>query len=101
MRIGVMPSQGFDGIAVALLANCAPVGVVFAAIFFAILQTGKGFMNAMMPIPPEIADTIIATVIYFAGDQQADRDEPRPDQKILRAQTPSKSEGSGEHVEHH
>lgn len=67
MRIGVMPSQGFDGIAVALLANSSPLGVVFSALFFAVLQTGKGYMNAMMPIPPEIADTIIATVIYFAA----------------------------------
>ena len=67
MRIGVMPTQGFDGIAVALLANLSPVGVIFSAIFFSILQTGKGFMNAMIPIPPEIADTIIAIIIYFAA----------------------------------
>lgn len=67
MQIGVMPSQGFDGIAVALLANSSPVGVVFAAFFFGILQTGKGFMTAMLPIPPEIADTIIAMLIYFAA----------------------------------
>ena len=67
MRIGSMPSQGFDGIAVALLANCSPLGVIFAAVFFSILQTGKGYMNAMLPIPPEIADIIIAAVIYFAA----------------------------------
>jgi len=67
MRIGIMPSQGFDGIAVALLANSNPIGVLLSAFFFAILQTGKGFMNAMMPIPPEIADTIIAVIIYFAA----------------------------------
>lgn len=67
MQIGVLPSQGFDGIAVALLGANSPWGVFAAAIFFGILHTGKGFMNAMTAIPPEIADTIIATIIYFAA----------------------------------
>ncbi|WP_297436332.1 ABC transporter permease [uncultured Clostridium sp.] len=67
MQIGVMPSQGFDGIAVALLAANSPVGVVFSALFFGLLYTGKGFMSAMTGIPPEIADTIISIIIYFAA----------------------------------
>lgn len=67
MQIGVMPSQGFDGIAVALLGANTPIGVLLAALFFGILYTGKGFMNAMANIPPEIADTIMATIIYFAA----------------------------------
>ena len=66
-QIGVMPSQGFDGIAVALLGATSPVGVVGAALFFGILQSGKGFMNAMTDIPAEIGDTIIACIIYFAA----------------------------------
>lgn len=67
MQIGVLPSQGFDGIAVALLGSNAPGGVLLAAIFFGILYSGRGFMNAMTEIPPEIADSIIAIVIYFAA----------------------------------
>ncbi len=67
MQIGVMPAQGFDGIAVALLGACNPIGVFFSALFFGILQSGKGFMNAMTSVPPEIADTIIATIIYFTA----------------------------------
>lgn len=67
MQIGVMPSQGFDGIAVALLGASTPVGVLLAAIFFGILQSGKGFMNAMTSVPPEIADTIISVIIYFTA----------------------------------
>ena len=67
MQIGVMPSQGFDGIAVALLGNNTPFGVVLSAIFFGILYVGKGFMNANVQVPPELADTIIATIIYFAA----------------------------------
>ncbi|AEV29775.1 ABC-type uncharacterized transport system, permease component [Sphaerochaeta pleomorpha str. Grapes] len=67
MQIGVMPSQGFDGIAVALLGASNPIGVVFSSVFFGILQSGKGFMNAMTSVPPEIADTIIAVIIYFTA----------------------------------
>jgi simple sugar transport system permease protein len=67
IEIGIMPSQGFDGIAVALLGANTPIGVLFSALFFGILYVGKSFMNAAVKIPPEIADTIIATIIYFAA----------------------------------
>lgn len=67
MQIGVLPSQGMDGIAVALLGANSPIGVALAALFFGILHSGKGFMNAMTGIPPEIGDTIIAIIIYFAA----------------------------------
>ena len=59
--------MGFDGIAVALLGASNPIGVFFSALFFGLLQSGKGFMNAMTDVPPEIADTIIATIIYFTA----------------------------------
>ena len=67
MQIGVMPSQGFDGIAVALLGASNPIGVIFSSLFFGILYVGKGFMNAAVKVPPELADTIMATIIYFAA----------------------------------
>ncbi|VBB07085.1 abc transporter permease [Lucifera butyrica] len=67
IQIGILPSQGIDGIAVALLGANSPWGVFAAALFFGTLYSGKGFMNAMTNIPPEIADTIIATIIYFAA----------------------------------
>lgn len=67
IQIGVLPSQGFDGIAVALLGANAPMGVLLAALFFGLLYSGRGFMNAMTDIPPEIADSIIAIIIYFAA----------------------------------
>jgi len=67
IQIGVLPSHGFDGIAVSLLGGNTPLGVLGSALFFGVMHTGKGFMNAMTKIPPEIADTIIATIIYFAA----------------------------------
>ncbi|AZS17262.1 ABC transporter permease [Paenibacillus lutimineralis] len=67
IQIGILPTQGFDGIAVALLGANAPLGVFASALFFGLLYSGRGFMNAMTDIPPEIADTIIAIIIYFAA----------------------------------
>ncbi|WP_239615260.1 ABC transporter permease [Cohnella mopanensis] len=67
IQIGILPSQGFDGIAVALLGANSPVGVLLSALFFGLLYSGRGFMNAMTEIPPEIADSIIAIIIYFAA----------------------------------
>lgn len=67
IQLGVIPTQGFDGIAVALLGANTPIGALLAALFFGILYAGRGFMSAATKIPPEIADTIIATIIYFAA----------------------------------
>lgn len=67
IQIGVMPSQGFDGIAVSLLGVNTPIGAFLSALFFGLLYAGRGFMSVMTSVPPEIADTIIATIIYFAA----------------------------------
>lgn len=67
IQIGVMPTQGFDGIAVSLLGATTPVGALLAALFFGLLYAGRGYMSVMTEVPPEIADTIIATIIYFAA----------------------------------
>ncbi|WP_088072532.1 ABC transporter permease [Gottfriedia luciferensis] len=67
IQIGVLPTEGFDGIAVALLGMNTPIGVFFSAIFFGVLYSGKGFMSAMTSIPPDIADVIIAIIIYFSA----------------------------------
>jgi len=67
IQIGVLPTQGYDGIAVSLLGANSPWGVFAAALFFGLLHSGKGFMNAMTKIPPDISDSIIAIIIYFTA----------------------------------
>lgn len=66
MEMGKMPSEGFDGIAVALLGNSSPLGSFFAGLFFGILKNGKLSLAAIR-IPQELADTVIAVIIYFAA----------------------------------
>ena len=66
MEMGKMPSEGFDGIAVSLLGNATPVGSLVAGLFFGVLKNGK-LSLAAIGIPTELADTIIAILIYFAA----------------------------------
>lgn len=64
--IGIMPSEGFNGIAVALLGSCNPVGILFSALFFGILRMASGSL-AVMGIPQDLVDTVIAVIIYSSA----------------------------------
>ena len=61
-----LPSEGFDGISVALLASSNPIGCIFSALFISHITTGGGFMNASL-FPPEIADVISGIIIYLCA----------------------------------
>lgn len=55
---------GFNGMAVALLGGNSPVGILFAGLLFAMLQTGApGMMNDA--IPPQIVQVVTASIIFF------------------------------------
>lgn len=61
-----LPSVGFDGIAVALLAGSSPIGNIFSAFLISHIQTGGSFMNANV-FPPEIATFISGIIIYLCA----------------------------------
>lgn len=61
-----LPSEGFDGISVALLASSNPIGAIFSALFISHFTTGGGLMNASL-FPPEIADIISGIIIYLCA----------------------------------
>jgi len=67
IKIGELPSQGFDGIAVALLGLNSPIGVVFSSFLFGFMNAGKLFMNAATEVPKELIEIIIAVIIFFAA----------------------------------
>lgn len=58
---------GFDGIAVALLGANRAVGVVLAAILFGTLKVGALNMPSTAGVPEELADIIIALIIFFVA----------------------------------
>lgn len=61
---GLSPGYGFDGIAVALLANNSPLGVIITSILFGALKSGGSFMGRELGISKELVLIIQATIIF-------------------------------------
>lgn len=64
--INMIATAGFNGIAVALLGNSNPIGIVFSALFISHIQRG-GTLTNLVGFKPEIIDVVIAVIIYFSA----------------------------------
>lgn len=64
--ISVIAANGFNGIAVALLGNSSPIGIIFSALFISYIQRG-GSSASLVGFKPEIIDVVIAIIIYFSA----------------------------------
>ncbi len=64
--VDVMPSQGFDGIAVALLGMSNPIGIIFSGLFIAHISVGGGYLQSLKYMR-EVIDIIVALIIYFSA----------------------------------
>ena len=64
--IDAQASEGFTGIAVAVLANSSPLGVILSALFIGFLTVGGQYIQSYGFVN-EIVDIITAVVIYFAA----------------------------------
>ncbi|MGU9987848.1 ABC transporter permease [Latilactobacillus curvatus] len=62
-----LPDIGFNGMAVALLANGHPIGIIFVAILFSALQIGGLSISVYSTTPTEIVNIVIASIIFFVG----------------------------------
>jgi simple sugar transport system permease protein len=58
---------GFDSIALALLGNSHPVGVVLASLLFGFLRGGAARMQSVAGVPVEIIRVVQAMVIIFVA----------------------------------
>lgn len=64
--VSIIAANGFNGIAVALLGNSSPLGIIFSAVFISHIQRG-GTLAALFGYKPEIIDVVIAVIIYFSA----------------------------------
>jgi simple sugar transport system permease protein len=62
---GFSTGYGFDSIALALLGNSHPVGVVFASLLFGFLRGGAARMQSVASVPAEMIRIVQALVIIF------------------------------------
>jgi simple sugar transport system permease protein len=59
------PGYGFDGIAVALLGQNTPIGIVLAAFLFGVIRAGANLMQMVSKVPVSVVYIIQALVILF------------------------------------
>lgn len=62
-----LPGEGFNGIAVALLAVNHPIGVIFSGIFMSLLDIAGLQITNLTAYNEYITDIIIAVIIYLAA----------------------------------
>ncbi len=67
IKPGVVPSMGFNAIAVALLGYCEPVACVFSSFLVTIISNGAVYMSSQQSVDIEIADLITAVILIFAA----------------------------------
>lgn len=62
---GFSPGYGFDGIGVAVMGRHKPVGIVLAALLFAIIRVGAGAMQRGMGVPSPLLSVIQGLLIII------------------------------------
>jgi general nucleoside transport system permease protein len=59
------PGYGYTAIAVALLGRLHPIGVIFSALLFGVLQAGSEEMQMVAQVPPKLTWVTQATVLLL------------------------------------
>jgi len=67
MALGLSSGYGFDSIALALIGNNHPLGVVLASILFGTLRNGATRMMVVSKIPIDIVSVIQAIILMFVA----------------------------------
>lgn len=62
-----LPGIGFNGIPVAMLASCNPIGIIFTAIFMSTLDISGLQLTNLTAYNEYITDVIIAVIVYLSA----------------------------------
>jgi general nucleoside transport system permease protein len=65
MNAGFSTTVGFTAITVALLGRSNPVGIMFAALLFGMMQAGAGLMQINAGVPAELVNLLQAIILLF------------------------------------
>lgn len=58
---------GFDAIAVSLLGNSNPVGIIFSSFLITLIDKGSTYMSSTAGVQAEIADVITGVILLFCA----------------------------------
>ncbi|MFW5713567.1 MAG: ABC transporter permease [Brevefilum sp.] len=67
MALGLSSGYGFDSIALALIGNNHPLGVILSSILFGVLRNGATKMMVVARIPIDIIDVVQAVILMFVA----------------------------------
>jgi len=94
MTQSLSPGYGFDAIALALLGNSHPLGVVLASLLFGFLRGGAARMQSMAGIPVEIIRVVQGMIIIFIAAPEIIRSLYRIKEKRAEDEVLMQSAGS-------
>ncbi len=63
----VLVSTGFDAIAVSLLGNSNPIGIIFSSFLITVISKGSTYMSSAAGIQAEIASVITGILLLFSA----------------------------------
>ena len=63
----VLPSTGFDAIAVSLLGNSSPLGILISSFLITIISKGSTYMSSSSGLDAEIASVITGLILLFSA----------------------------------
>ena len=63
----VLPSTGFDAIAVSLLANSNPIGIIFSSFLVTVISKGGTYMNSASGLETEMAAVLTGIILLFSA----------------------------------
>ena len=67
MALGLSSGYGFDSIALALIGNNHPLGVILTSLLFGTLRNGATKMMVVSSIPIDIVDVMQAIILMFVA----------------------------------
>ncbi|GHU33047.1 hypothetical protein FACS1894166_07640 [Bacilli bacterium] len=62
-----LPQDGFNGIAVGLVAMSNPVAIIPVSVFFGMIDSAKGTLQVVCQIDTAISDLMFAIIVYGAA----------------------------------
>ncbi len=67
IRPRALCDTGFDAIAVCLLGNCNPVGIIFSSLLITLIDKGSTYMSSTAGGQAEISDVITGVILLFSA----------------------------------
>lgn len=91
IRPNMLASLGFDSIAVSLLGNSHPIGIIFSSLLITVLDRGSTYMSSTVGVQQEVASLVTGMMLLFSACGAYIRDKVDYSNRVVLS--PSNSTG--------